>query len=242
MGIERQRMEKALRDSEAFYHALIESLPQNIYRKDGEGRITFANRHYCSTLKKTMAELIGKTDFDLFPAHLAQKYVEDDRKVMAAGKILEAVEEHVTPDGAKLYVQVVKCPVWDIRHHAIGTQGVFWDVTERKRAEQRIQHLAHHDPLTGLANRTLLSDIAAQALSLSDRSGHGLALLHIDLDGFKAINDLRGHSTGDALLVDVRTFGWFLPFAVLGLPAYLALFTAFGVALARLVWLARMPA
>ncbi len=137
-AIERHRVEKALRDSEAFYHALIESLPQNIYRKDGDGRITFANRHYCNTLKKTAAELVGKTDFDLFPAHLAQKYVEDDRKVMQAGKILEAVEEHQTPGGETLYVQVVKCPVWDSQGLAIGTQGVFWDVTERKRAEEAI--------------------------------------------------------------------------------------------------------
>jgi PAS domain S-box-containing protein len=137
-AIERRRVEKALRESEAFYHTLVESLPQNIYRKDRQGRISFANHHYCNTLHKSLHELVGKTDFDLFPAHLAQKYVEDDRKVMEAGKIFEAVEEHVTPDGTKLYVQVVKCPVWDNNGQAIGTQGVFWDVTERRRAEEAI--------------------------------------------------------------------------------------------------------
>jgi PAS domain S-box-containing protein len=136
--VERQRMEKALRESEAFYHALVESLPQNIYRKDQEGRFTFANRHFCRTINKPLEDLIGKTDFDLFPKHLAQKYVEDDHKVMNAGKVFEAVEEHRTPDGTMLYVQVVKCPIWDNQGHAIGTQGIFWDVTERKRAEQAI--------------------------------------------------------------------------------------------------------
>jgi PAS domain S-box-containing protein len=135
-AIERQRVEKALRESEAFYHALVESLPQNIYRKDSEGRITFANHHYCKTLKKTLAELMGKSDFDLFPAHLAQKYLEDDRRVMEAGEILDAVEEHHTPSGEKLYVQIVKCPVWDSTGKAIGTQGVFWDISERTRAQK----------------------------------------------------------------------------------------------------------
>ncbi|HYV36280.1 MAG TPA: PAS domain S-box protein [Gemmataceae bacterium] len=137
-ALERQRVEKALRDSEAFYHALVESLPQNIYRKDRDGRITFANRHYCTTLNKPLHELLGKTDFDLFPSKLAEKYLEDDRKVMDTGNIFETIEEHQRPDGSNIYVQVVKLPVWDSRGKAIGTQGIFWDVTERKRAEEMI--------------------------------------------------------------------------------------------------------
>ena len=136
--LERERVEKALRESEAFYHTLVESLPQNILRKDSEGRFTFGNHHFCTTIKRTLQELIGKTDFDLFPPHLAQKYVEDDRKVMASGKILEAIEEHHLADGSNIYVQVVKCPIWDNNGKAIGTQGIFWDVTERKRAEEAI--------------------------------------------------------------------------------------------------------
>jgi PAS domain S-box-containing protein len=64
--------------------------------------------------------------------------VDDDRKVMEAGKVFEAVEQHRTPDGTMLYVQVVKCPIWDSHGNAIGTQGIFWDVTERKRNEEAI--------------------------------------------------------------------------------------------------------
>ena len=80
-----------------------------------EGRFTFANHHYCATVKMPLQELIGKTDFDLFPAHLAQKYVEDDKKVMEACKVFDTVEEHRTPDGTKLHVQVIKCPIFDKR-------------------------------------------------------------------------------------------------------------------------------
>jgi PAS domain S-box-containing protein len=134
--LERQRVEDALRDSEALYQSLVQSLPQNIFRKDRNGRVTFANKHYCETLKRPLAQLLGKTDFDLFPPELAAKYVEDDRQVVEAGKIFETVEAHHLPEGGTIYVQVVKTPVYDSQGNNIGIQGIFWDVTERKRAEE----------------------------------------------------------------------------------------------------------
>src|SRR5205823_5498997 len=123
---------------EAFYHSLVESLPQNIFRKDLEGRVTFGNQRYCATLKRPLEDLIDKTDFDLFPAALAAKYREDDRRVQETGVPLEVVEEHVLPGGKKIYVQVIKTPIRDGQGNIIGTQGMFWDVTERKRAEEAI--------------------------------------------------------------------------------------------------------
>jgi diguanylate cyclase (GGDEF)-like protein/PAS domain S-box-containing protein len=77
------------------------------------------------------------------------------------------------------------------------------DLTDRKLAEQRIQHLAHHDSLTGLPNRRLFQDRLAQAVSIAERSGHGLAVLSLDLDGFRAVNETLGHPGGDAVLVEV---------------------------------------
>lgn len=134
--IERQRVEDALRDSEALYHSLVQSLPQNIFRKDRAGRFTFANQHYCTTLKRPLAQILGKSDFDLFPPELAAKYVEDDRKVLEQGKVFETVEAHFVPDRGTLYVQVVKAPIYDAQGNITGIQGIFWDVTERKRAEE----------------------------------------------------------------------------------------------------------
>jgi PAS domain S-box-containing protein len=136
--LERQRVENALRESEAFYHSLVESLPQNIFRKDRDGRVTFGNQRYVATLKSTLPDLLGKTDFDLFPDHLARKYRDDDRRVMETGKVFEAVEEHRLPDGTKIYVQVIKTPIFNNTGEVIGTQGVFWDVTEKKRSEEAI--------------------------------------------------------------------------------------------------------
>src|SRR5437016_1463482 len=134
--LERQRIEDALRDSEVLYQSLVQSLPQNIFRKDRGGRLTFANKHYVDTLKRPLTQLLGKTDFDLFPPELAAKYVEDDRMVVEEGKTFETVEAHHLPEGGTIYVQVVKTPVYDAQGNIIGIQGIFWDVTERKRAEE----------------------------------------------------------------------------------------------------------
>ncbi len=133
---ERQHIEVALRDSEALYQSLVQSLPQNIFRKDRGGRVTFANQHYCETLKMPLDQLLGKTDYDLFPAELADKYREDDRKVLDEGRILETVEAHHLLQGGTIYVQVVKTPVYDSQGNIAGIQGIFWDVTERKQAEE----------------------------------------------------------------------------------------------------------
>lgn len=143
-AIERKRVERALRDSEAFYQSLVENLPQFIYRKDARCRFTFANRRFCTLLGKTLQEIIGRTDYDFFPAELAAKYQADDQRVMAAGKLFETVEEHTPPSGEKEHVQVVKSPVFDAHGKIIGTQGIFWDVTARVRGEERLKK-AHAD-------------------------------------------------------------------------------------------------
>jgi PAS domain S-box-containing protein len=137
--LERRRIEKALRDTEALYESLVDCLPQNIFRKDLEGRLTFANKRYCETLKRSARELIGKTDFDLFPREMAVKYVGDDHHVLQTGAVLDAVEEHRLPDGAVIHVQVVKTPIHDAHGTIIGTQGIFWDVTEKTRAEAAVK-------------------------------------------------------------------------------------------------------
>jgi PAS domain S-box-containing protein len=136
---ERKRAEEKLVASEAFYHSLVENLPQNILRKDVNERFTFANQRFCSMLSKPLEEIIGKTDFDFFPAALAEKYQRDDRYVIRTGETFETIEENVAPNGSKTYVNVVKTPIYDAKGKIIGIQGIFWDITERKRFEEQLQ-------------------------------------------------------------------------------------------------------
>jgi PAS domain S-box-containing protein len=141
--VQRQQAEDALRASEALYHSLVETIPMNVWRKDADGRFVFGNRGFCETTKRPPAELIGKTDFDLFPAPLAEKYRRDDAWVMSTGETLEAIEEHLTAGGEKLYVRVVKLPVYDGQGRIVGTQGIFWDVADRKCLEDALARMAN---------------------------------------------------------------------------------------------------
>jgi PAS domain S-box-containing protein len=136
----RKQAEQALRDSEALYHSLVETLPLNVFRKDLQSRFTFGNKLFCQTLGKPREEFIGKTDFDFYPAELAEKYRLDDRRVIEQREILNEVEEHYKPDGEKIYVQVLKTPVYDSRGEVIGTQAIFWDVTDRRRAMEEMRN------------------------------------------------------------------------------------------------------
>lgn len=136
---QQKQAEENLRNSEALYHSLVETIPQNIFRKDLEERFTFANSKFCQTVGKSLEDIIGRTDFDLYPAELAAKYQEDDRKIIRTGKIFETVEEHVPGGGEKIYVQVVKSPLYDAQGKIIGLQGIFWDITKRKRAEEQVR-------------------------------------------------------------------------------------------------------
>lgn len=136
---ERKRAEEKLVNSEALYHSLVENLPQNIFRKDLAERFTFANQRFCSMLGKPLEEIIGKTDVDFFPPALAEKYQRDDRVVIQTGKSFETVEENQSPLGEKIYVNVVKTPIYDAKGKIIGIQGIFWDMTERKRFEEQLQ-------------------------------------------------------------------------------------------------------
>lgn len=135
----RRQAEARVRDSEALYHSLVETLPQNIFRKDLQEKFTFANQQFCRTLGRELKDILGRTDFDFFPAELAAKYQQDDRQVMETGRSHETVEENQPPGGGKLYVQVVKTPLRGAYGQITGLQGIFWDITTQKVAEERVR-------------------------------------------------------------------------------------------------------
>jgi sigma-B regulation protein RsbU (phosphoserine phosphatase) len=138
---QRRQAEEDLRNSEALYHSLVETLHQNILRKDLQGRFTFANQQFCKILGRPLADIVGKTDFDFFPRDLAEKYQRDDQRVIQTGKPYETVEEHQPPGGGKLYVQVVKTPLRDAAGSIIGLQGIFWDITQQRLADEKVRRV-----------------------------------------------------------------------------------------------------
>jgi diguanylate cyclase (GGDEF)-like protein len=109
----------------------------------------------------------------------------------------------VLPEGQARWVSVRSVPLRASDGHVAGFLGTLEDVTERKRLEERLEHDATHDRLTGLGSRALLVEEMSAALARTRRGGPGVALLLIDLDGFKRVNDLLGHAAGDELLVQV---------------------------------------
>jgi two-component system sensor histidine kinase/response regulator len=166
----RKHAEKSLRDSEALYHSLVEALPVYLFRKDGQGRFTFANGPFLAELNLCLADLAGKTDKDFYPAEMAEKYMHDDRRVVETGQALEAVEEHIGPDGGKRYVSVLKVPLRDSNQNVIGMQGIFWDVTPRMRAEEELR-LAKHLAEANQKRTRLIVDSAYDAYVAMDANG-----------------------------------------------------------------------
>ncbi len=132
---QRHRTERTVRDWQAQYISLIDSLPVHVIRKDRQGRFTFASSSFCDLVGKPLDEIRGQTDLDLYERHLAEKYRQDDQRVMESKTKFEAVEAHDLPDGRRIYVQVIKSPILDPKGNVVGVQILFWDVTDREKAE-----------------------------------------------------------------------------------------------------------
>jgi len=217
---ERRQAEEALKNSEALYHSLVDTLPLCIFRKDLEGRFTFGNQAFCTSVKKTPAQLIGKTDLDFYASDLAYKYIHDDRQVIETREVLEAIEEHKDPEGEPTYVQVLKGPLVDARGEVIGMQGIFWDITARKSAEGELARTAAEFRVARRIQQKLFPSNIPRIAGLDI----GVATYGFDISGASypaeaiggdyydfipmidgslaiAIGDVSGHGVGPALLM-----------------------------------------
>jgi len=139
---EQKHTSEALRESELLYHSLVESIPQNIVRKNLEGRFTFANQKFCQIIGKPMEKILGQTDYDLSPKDLADKYRRDDLRVIETGEPYATTEIHTGSDKEEnnIYIETVKTPLRDPAGNITGIQCMFWDVTERHQIEEQLAY------------------------------------------------------------------------------------------------------
>ncbi len=140
---EHKQAEDALRQSENKYRTLIENLPQKIFLKDRNNVYISCNENYARDLGINPHEIAGKTDYDFFPKELADKYRADDKRIMESGKT-EALEEKYIQDSTECFVQTVKIPVKNKEGNIVGVQAIFWDITERKQAEEELTKYREH--------------------------------------------------------------------------------------------------
>lgn len=185
--------------------AFLDHIPDSVFFKDRASRFLRVSR---STAQKfglsDPAHAAHRTDADFFSGEHADRALADEQQILRTGKPLAGFEEKETwPDGRENWVLTTKIPLRNRRGQIIGTMGIAHDITDRKEAETRIRYMALHDALTGLPNRVLLQDRLAQFIALAARNQDRVAVLLLDLDRFKNINDSLGHHIGDRLLQEV---------------------------------------
>ena len=208
---DRKQAEDALRRTKIFLDAVIEHVPLPIIVKDVAGfetdahgsRFTLFNLAYEELTGKSRNQLIGKTAHQLFPKERADLIVRSDNETLQSGQTVTTSEHPIITYNGKRLVTAKKTIIRDETGKPQYLLTVVDDVTERRLAEQRIAHMAHHDPLTDLPNRIAFSDYLSSTLGRAAKNGNHFAILSIDFDRFKEINDVFGHAVGDTLLREI---------------------------------------
>lgn len=185
--------------------ALMENIGDSIYIKDLQCRLMRVSRKMALDLGyEDESNIIGKTDIELFGEEFGRKTIEDDTQVMTSGEpIVGMIESYVNKQGKINWTSTTKLPLHDDSGAVVGLLGITREINELKQSEQDFQRLATHDQLTSLPNRFLLMDRMNQAILNAKRTQGVFAVLFIDLNKFKLVNDKYGHEKGDQLLVEV---------------------------------------
>src|SRR3990172_1851730 len=197
----RRQIEEALRQSEERYRTIMEEMEEWYFETDLAGNIIFSNDAFANVFGYSQQELTG-LDFRSF----TEKEGSDSacklfNHVLKTGTSTKNIPcEFIRTDGTVTSAEFSIFPKRDKDGKVCGFRGVGHDITERKRAGEKIQYLATHDVLTQLPNRSMFSQLLNHAIQAAHRYKRQFAVLFIDLDRFKIINDTLGHEAGDRLL------------------------------------------
>lgn len=208
---ERDQAQQLLTESEEQYRLLITAMEEGVVLQDENAKILAFNKSSERILGLTADQLIGKTSFDpdWYAIHEdGSPFPGETHPVVVTLRTGEPQSDVIMgihkPDGSLTWISVNVQPVFKegetLPYRVVATMH---DITEHKVAQEHIERLAHFDQLTGLPNRTLLNDRFRYGLSLAQRSGETLAVMFLDLDHFKDINDTLGHNIGDQVLMEI---------------------------------------
>jgi len=198
---EQRQAREALAERERRFRDVLEASGEYVWETDEAWRYTFLSERVEAVLGYLRHEMLGRTPREFMPLGEARATEEWFARHATEGeRFRDLLHRSITKSGRVIWQSVNGLPVFDAAGRLTGYRGTGADVTARKQAEERIQHLATRDALTGLPNRLLLADRADQAILAAARSQGSLALLYLDLDRFNLVNDSLGHATGDALL------------------------------------------
>ncbi len=204
---QRREAEKAVQEREDQLRSILDNVDAYIYMKDLQGCYLFANRAVRNLWHADMDQIIGQSDEKFFDASTAKIIRETDRRVLDDGETIHIEETNTLPSGKGTSVyQSTKLPLRHENGDIYALCGISVDITRQKEHQKQLEYIAHYDALTHLPNRVLLSDRLQLAIAQAHRNRHTLAVVYLDLDGFKPINDSYGHQIGDELLqvVSVR--------------------------------------
>lgn len=208
---ERHRMtEQALWTNEAYLNAILRYSPALIAVKDLNGNVVMASDHYQKLAHINDDNLVGKNAFEIYPEALADSLKDMEEAALGDSRPYEKEIELLHKDGTLHTYLMVKFPLKDRMEQVFGICSICTDVSDRKLAENalreqqsRLNYMAFHDSLTALPNRSLFYDRIQNGISRANRTGRKLALMLLDIDRFKNINDSLGHDSGDILLKSI---------------------------------------
>ena len=200
---ERRQSEWRLQESRQMLQLVIDNIPQRVFWKDTELYFLGGNKAFCADAQLVdPRQLIGKTDSDFAWKEEAEAYRQDDLRTIHSGVARINYEEaQHRADGSVGWLRTSKIPLTDAQGLTVGVLGMYEDITERKQLDQRLEHMALYDSLTGLPNRAHFLARLEQALDKAKWQGTLVGLMYFDIDKFKRINDTWGHDVGDEVIV-----------------------------------------
>lgn len=201
---DRKEMEESLRQSEERYRSIIEQMEDGYFELDLAGNFTFVNDAECRNLGYSRRELIGMNPRQYTDEKNAGALFALFNEVYKTGIPVKSYDlELVRKDGKKAFHAISASLIKGADGKPVGFRGIARDVSERKSQEEQIKYLATHDGLTELPNRLMFNQLLSHAVQGAKRYRKQFAVMFIDLDGFKVVNDTLGHDAGDRLLREI---------------------------------------